>query len=126
MGQLAELFDPDTGGPEDLHRRPTPEGVLLFMAEVSATSGVGLLRPHLGDGRAARRHPPQRPPGCDECVPGSGGAGGIQGGAVSRRRWFTVRTSTGRIGSRSRVRLSMRALRCRWSLRRLISSLPDR
>ena len=44
--------------------------------------------------------------------------------AASWRRRSAVRRSAGSTGSRSRVRASMRDLRCRLSFRRLISSLP--
>ncbi len=43
-----------------------------------------------------------------------------------RRRWLAVRTSTGSTGSRSRVRWSIRALRCLRSLARLDLGVADR
>ena len=124
VGDLQQFLDPDSGGSQDLDAWPRPR-----------TRG---LPP--SPGPAVCRRPGRRPRSCrrargDRAGEGLSGDGeaipraGLRGRPAGARRRVlrcssTVRTRTGRTGSRWRVRASMRDLRCRAALRWLISSSP--
>jgi len=61
-------------------------------------------------------------PAAENACPGGVARAARSSTCASLRRWLTDRTSTGRTGRRSRVRASMRDLRCRAALRWLISA----
>ncbi|WP_207386276.1 hypothetical protein [Protofrankia symbiont of Coriaria ruscifolia] len=123
MGELGQFLDADSGGAQDLDRGERPEGVVLFVAEVSAFAGDGVGGPDLGGGRASWRDAGQGLPAAVNDITGGACRAAASRAAASVRRWSTLRARTGRTGSRSRVRASMRDLRRRLSFFWSISSL---
>ena len=115
MADLQQFLDADAGGSQDFDDRPRPR-----------TRGLPRWPGRVVSRWPGRRPRPCRPRPCRGDRPGQGLPGGGEasrragsGGpppaapAACLRRSSTVRTRTGRTGSRSRVRASMRDLRCR-------------
>ena len=107
---------------KNLHRGPGPERAVLFEGEVPAAAGGGVLGPDLGAGAvlASTVRRSVCPAAVNMLSGGGGRAAAGSGGRV--RAASTAAARTGRTGSRSLVRWSIRDLRRARSFLRDISS----
>ena len=97
--------------------------MVFFQAEVASLAGARVVCPDPGRcGLGRGRTGSGSGPAAVKVSPGRAWRAAASDASAALRRSAMVRTRTGRTGSRSRVRASMRALRCRWNLRWLISS----
>ena len=112
MGQFGQFLDANPGVPQHLYHRPGPEPAVFFEAEIAAQAGVGVLGPDAPGGLGLQHRPAQGRAGGGEQLAGPGLLGGGEqlGGAGSFGRH--PGDHFGSTGSRSRVRVSMRDLRC--------------